>query len=347
MSLFRYFFIIYFLYLTNFSLSQTLFEKTIGGNKKEFIPFILESNNDSGHIIFGRSETESYGNSDYIFLKVDSLGNVLWSKHYGTYERDLSYGFIKFENNYLAAGWLSQYGTIDDMDFVLFDDNGNIVKQKTWGLDYDDEIQSIVKITGDRCVVVGESLSFEFTGTVDMYIATLDKNLDLSPLTVYYSLEKQVPRKVLFTDDLDLFICGTIYNSDNYGFVMNTDTNANMLWGYRFNGGGSIDLRGAAELEDGSFVVVGYMGGSQSNGVDLVILKFSDTGNLIFSKRIGGSGDDMAKRVILDNNNLVIVGETTSFGNVGQDVFLLKMSDAGDYLSGFTYGEKVMNFGLQ
>ena len=339
MSFFRYLFLVYFLYLTHFSFSQTLFEKTIGGKKTEFIPFILESNNDSGHVIFGRTETKSFGNSDYLFIKVDSLGNVLWSKHYGTGKRDLSNSFIKFENNYLAAGWLSQDGTIDDVDFVLFDDNGNIVKQKTWGLGHDDEVQSIVKINGDRFVIVGESLSFDFTGTTDMYIATLDKNFDISPLTVYYSFEKQVPRKVLFTDDLNLFICGTIFNSYNYGFVMKTDTNSNTLWGYRFNGGASINLKGAAELEDGSFVVAGYISGSQSNGLDLVILKFSNTGNLIFSKRIGGPGDDMANRVILDkNNNLIIVGETTSFGNGGQDAFILKMSDAGDYLSGFTYG---------
>ncbi len=319
-----------------FLFSQTLFEKTIGGKKKELYPKIIETNAD-GHIIFGRTETESFGDSDFAIIKVDSLGNVQWSKHYGTSKRDLSYGIIHFETNYLAVGWLNQYDLVDDLSFTLFDENGNIIKQKSWGLDYDDEIQSVVKISKGRYAVVGESLSFDFTGSADVFIGILNQNLDLSPLTVYYSFDTDVPRKVLFTSDMNLFICGTIFGS-NQGFVMKTDTAANLVWGYKF-GNGTVNLRNAVELKDGSVVVVGYTTGYQASGQDVLLMRFQPDGSLVFSKRIGGMSDDKAYGIVSnENNEIIIAGETSSFGNGGKDVMMIKFNENGNVISAYTYG---------
>ena len=316
---------------------QTLFQKQIGGISDERFPRVIDAA-EGGHIIFSRTKTSSFGDDDFSFFKIDSTGNILWQKHIGTNKRNVNKQIIHFKDNYLAVGWLTLYNLVDDLCFMIYDENGSLLKMKSYGASYDDEIMSVAKMENDKFVFVGESLSFELSGGPDMFISTVDGNLNIEPLTVYYGGGGIVPRKVLYTKDKSFFISGTYRYGGSKGFVMKTDLQGNNLWSFYF-GSGETMIWNTIELDDGSLACVGQTNGYGASADDILFLKFSASGSLLASKIIGGSGVDKGVDIIKSSDgNLVIVGTTGSFGNAGMNVCFIKIDANGNFINGYTYG---------
>lgn len=77
---------------------------------------------------------------------------------------------------------------------------------------------------------------------------------------------------------------------------------------------------------------------SSYGGRDLRILKISEQGNIIFNKRIGGSGDELVQHIQNDNlGNVIITGQTAStdydFDGLDEGIFTLKLSSNGEIVS--------------
>jgi chitodextrinase len=119
-------------------------------------------------------------------------------------------------------------------------------------------------------------------------------------------------------------------------------------WVRRFgNTGGEVGQTVAVD-GTGNIVVAGYFQGSvdfgggaltSAGGFDLVIAKCSAAGSPIWSKRIGGTGDEFVKKITVDaSGNILVVGNfrgATDFGGGamtsagGLDMFIAKYSATG------------------
>ncbi len=295
---------------------------------------------DNGHIIFGRTSSDAYGNNDLMMIKADSKGNVLWAGHYGDEKRNLSKRVIRFENNYLFAGWLNQFAITDDLLFFIMDDNGNILRSKSWGLDGDDEIQGVDYMGNGKFGLAGETLSLGSGYTGDIFITTMNEDLELSGLTVYSHNDVLVPRQLKYTSDYSFFIVGfALSGGGATAFVLKSDTLGNIIWGYRFGDGSNTRLWNALEDNEENLVAVGHTNGYGAQSDDLLFVKFSPDGTLLAAKTIGSTGKEMGYGIINGHDGgYVVVGETTSFGNGGNDVMFLKLDNAGNFKKGFTYG---------
>ncbi|MBI2094178.1 MAG: hypothetical protein HYT88_05575 [Candidatus Omnitrophica bacterium] len=93
--------------------------------------------------------------------------------------------------------------------------------------------------------------------------------------------------------------------------------------------------------------VVGTIKNGPNGGMDGVILKYDESGNLLWSKTWGGPADDQAYGVTVndhartapENQRLYVVGTTSSFGVGKQDAFLLELNPAdGSIFSTHYYG---------
>lgn len=111
----------------------------------------------------------------------------------------------------------------------------------------------------------------------------------------------------------------------NFAFIVKYNSSLNVEWikaiGFdkSLNPNGSINFEGIAELADGSIVAVGHSMADEIavsdevDTTDAVIYKFSDKGNLIYRKIIGGKGNDSFLCVDATPNGFVVGGETDSF----------------------------------
>jgi DNA-binding response OmpR family regulator len=100
----------------------------------------------------------------------------------------------------------------------------------------------------------------------------------------------------------------------------------------------------------GNFIGTVNFGGTSlsstpSGGKDIFIAKYSASGSLLWVKRFGATGDDIAQGVAVDSaGNIIVTGSfagtvdfgggllTSTAGNVGSDIFLAKYSSSGVHI---------------
>jgi len=89
---------------------DTLWTHTYGGDKGEWGSSI-ELTDDGGYIICGTTETFGNGFWDIWVVKVDSLGNLLWSKTFGDLSGDTGSSIQKtYDGGFIVSGMKSSFG---------------------------------------------------------------------------------------------------------------------------------------------------------------------------------------------------------------------------------------------
>lgn len=80
-----------------------LWTKTYGGTG-DFIGYSLEQTTDGGYVISGAIDTTLSFTYDVLLLKVDSIGNILWSKDYGDINYSLSHSATQTSDGGFVIG---------------------------------------------------------------------------------------------------------------------------------------------------------------------------------------------------------------------------------------------------
>ncbi len=105
--------------------------------------------------------------------------------------------------------------------------------------------------------------------------------------------------------------------------------------------GGDLDDFGNDIIctNDGNYVIVGSSESFGPGDSDIYLIKINSAGERIWSKTIGGAGDDEGNKIIEDSEgNLLIVGNTHSFNGDDSDIYLVKTDDSGNLLWERSYG---------
>jgi len=278
----------------------------------------------------------SNGTGDAFMTKFDSSGIFQWAKTWGGVEGDLGYGVaVDGSGNVYVTGIFSEtvdfdpgpgvdnHITIDDYDIFLskFDWSGNFLWARTWGGqpqpgdDYD---------TG-RGVAVDGSGNVYVTG---WFQTTAD--FDPGPGEDYHT-------------------------SSGWwdAFLSRFDSSGNFVWAKTWGAEWGEEGHGVALDESGSIYVAGIfdltvdfdpgpgVDNHTSSGVEEIFLsRFDSSGNFIWAKTWGGTGNDKGYGVAVDGwENVYVTGyfsETADFNpgpgvdnrtsNGGWDVFLSKFA---------------------
>jgi hypothetical protein len=178
------------------------------------------------------------------------------------------------------------------------------------------------------------------------------------------------PKGVAVDAGGNLYITGYFRNTVNFGgsslttagtsaFLAKYASTGAHIWSKRMNSLAGIDV-GNAVGADGSgnvIVAVGIYGTSDFGGgsltsaglYDVVLVKYSATGAYLWSRRFGGSGDDAALSLAVDQTT----GETWATGYFANsvdfgggaltsagasDIFVAKYSSAGAYVRAWRWG---------
>jgi len=140
--------------------------------------YSLKQTSDGGYIIAGYTNSFGQGGWDVYLLKVNSTGNLLWTKTYGGNRYDYA-NHIEITNDggFILTGVTSGYGTgvIYDNDLFLMktDSAGNSIWANTYGGD-SNEIGTSVKQTSDGGFVATGYTSSSGAGQEDVYLLKTD-----------------------------------------------------------------------------------------------------------------------------------------------------------------------------
>ncbi len=110
-------------------------------------------------------------------------------------------------------------------------------------------------------------------------------------------------------------------------------------WENTYGSPGDDQAFSVIQTLDGGYALLGFAQSSTQSGTDVILVKTDELGNQQWKKSYGGLRDDKGFEVVQDaEGNYVMVGQSNSFGNVEEDVLLLKVDSKGREIWQKTYG---------
>ncbi|MEF8848684.1 MAG: hypothetical protein V5A68_06065, partial [Candidatus Thermoplasmatota archaeon] len=122
--------------------------------------------------------------------------------------------------------------------------------------------------------------------------------------------------------------------------LVKTDEEGIMEWTQTYGSSETEIGRSAIQSSDGHYYIIGQTNSYGSGWFDLWMIKTDDKGKKIWSKTIGGTGNDMGRSIQeTQDGGLICTGNTDSFSAKNQDVWLVKTDKNGNEEWNKTFGK--------
>jgi hypothetical protein len=304
--------------------------ETYGGIYGDFARSVLQTN-DSGYIILG--QTSSYGAGDYDcwLVKTDNFGNELWNKTYGGSGRESSKSVhITSDGGYLIVGWTRSFGN-GNSDFWLVKTDANGIEEwnKTYGgLDREEAWDG--QITSDGGFIVVGTTSNEYPYSQILLLKT-DSNGITEWLKTYGDINSSIGANSLQeTNDNGFIISGTVCSNFSCNLLLfKTDKDGVEQWNKTFEGEAFFDsiCYSVHQTLDGGFIATGETEIIGDFYYSSLLVKTNINGDLQWYKTFNRTLHCRGLKVRQTNDRgFIIVGEIDFYGDVGGDVWLIKIA---------------------
>lgn len=361
--------------------AQTIeWEKNFGGSDDDNGQDI-ERTFDGGYVTVGPSWSSDFnvggnhGGSDFWIAKIDQQGTLQWEKNFGGSSDDVPSSVVQTaDSGYAVAGWsMSSDGDVGgnngDKDFwiIKLDPSGGLLWEKNYGGNDLDRASSLVQTNDSGYAVAGRSYSSSGdvggnNGNADCWIIKLDQQGGLEWEQNLGGSYLDVSRSIVQTSDSGYAVACEARSSDgdvggNNGvasgdfWLLKLDEQGNLEWEENYGGSDAEKPYSVVQTHDGGFALSGQslstdgdVGVNKGNW-DYWIIKTDGSGNLEWTKNLGGSDRDIA--ISIDqraDSNFVIGGRSKSpdidvKGNYGDwDCWVLELDQQGNLLWEQNYG---------
>ncbi len=283
--------------------------------------------NDGNYIISGTARNVAPDVYNYVLLKVDTNGNVIWKKIIGGWDNDIlrwSYDVKQtFDKGYIMTGRFSH--SRETIGVAKTDSLGNLQWEKSFGSG--EGGHSVVQTTDSGYVITGENSN-------DLIFLKLNQNGD--------SVWSKIICKANYQEGLYLqpvssggYICVGFDNSMIY--LIRTNSNFDTLWTKVLPGYSNLIGNSIQETIDGGYIITGK---SMNSGVYLA--KTNSVGDTLWTKTyLRGLCEGGQAVIQTSNGNYVITGANSYIINgmgIGPELFVLVTNSNGDSLWSKAYG---------
>jgi uncharacterized delta-60 repeat protein len=123
--------------------------------------------------------------------------------------------------------------------------------------------------------------------------------------------------------------------------VLRLDGRGNVKWEKVYGGGDYDRANAVAVAPNGDIIIAGETKSFGAGNTDAWVLRLDENGDVKWGKTYGGSDNDGASGVaIAPNGDIIVVGDTKSFGAGGYDLWVLRLNGEGNVRWEKTYGGK-------
>jgi hypothetical protein len=169
---------------------------------------------DSSYLITGSSSSFQENNQAFI-LKLDSLGNKIWSNHYGGSEADRGRRIFHVPNDGIyIVGQTNSFGNFYDAYFFKTDENGTFLFEKNYGSSAYENIFDAVMLKDTTFILVGETTNTP-NESENIYLLRINKFGDTLWTKNFGSEQKDVARSIQILNDTIVYIAGEYYVEDS------------------------------------------------------------------------------------------------------------------------------------
>ena len=292
-------------------------------------PYCVQQTTDGGYVVLGVSHSFNIYQWDYYLLRIDSVGDTLWTRRYR--ERGDQWGYCvqqTTDGGYILAGDGS------DMSMIKIGINGEVEWARRHGGG-----RSILQTSDEGYIMAGTTYSAETFS--DFYLVRTDSVGDTLWTREYGTNANEPAYCIKQTIDGGYILAGYSqplgYSSDFY--LIKTDSMGDTLWTNIIIGEYFEEAYSVLQTNDGGYIASGTAYSSPGYGVAFCAAKVTPGGELEWMRYYGGDGGERGYSICeAPDGNYVVAGGTNSFGAGWFDVYLVKINSAGDTLWTCTYG---------
>lgn len=276
------------------------------------------------------------------FFIVDSFaqapGDVLWVKYYGGDLYDEANAVVNaHDSGYVFVGSTQSYGLGRWSNAFIGKTNsqGDSLFTRHFGGAGMDVLTDVIQTSDGNYLTVG--LSDSETDFEQVYIVKFDDRGDTLWTKAYGGGGKEIAYSVLQTND-NGFIISAVTTSSGAGgedvWILKTNSTGDTLWTKTYGTPGGDAAFDLCATSDSSFAFTGIMDNSS-----LMVLKVNDSGDSLWLKTFHGSNFEEGTAIVeASNNELMVLGHTSSFGAGDLDIYLVCVNSDGDSVFTKTFG---------
>lgn len=196
----------------------------------------------------------------------------------------------------------------------------------------DDYANSVIQTSDGGYALAGETSSYG-SGGRDVYVAKLNNAGVLQWTKTIGSSGIDWGYAIIQTTDGGFAITGTTsqFGAGGYDvYVIKLDNAGTLQWSRTIGGAGADQGYSIVQTSDGGYAIGGWSSSFGSGGQDIYVIKLDNTGALQWTKTIGGSSTEWGYSIIqTSDGGYAVGGHTNSYGAGGQDVYVVKLDNAG------------------
>ncbi len=301
--------------------------KTIGGNNIDVGNSITQTS-DGGYVIVGYTGSYGAGNYDVYLIKLDSIGNVKWTRTVGGTGYDYGNSVVQAKDGGLViSGYTGSFGAGSyDVYVVKLDSVGNLKWTKTIGGTGDDEGNSITLTKDGGYAITGGTQSFG-AGKEDVYVVKLDSLGNLKWTKTIGGTGDDAGNAIIQTNDNGYAITG---QSDSYvgggldEYIVKLDSTSNLKYAKAI-GNGYEEGNSIVQTLSGSIVSVGYTSEytySTGSSNAAYIVELDTSGNLASTEAIAVEYYTQGNSIVQTKDKGFAIAGTSIFGS---DILMFKL----------------------
>ncbi len=191
--------------------------------------------------------------------------------------------------------------------------------------------QGISQLEDSSYIVTG--LSGSFGEDSEAFLLKLTKQGQYQWSNHYGGNEADWGRRVLYNQDLGYYIVGNSnsYSSGDYdALVVKTDLQGNQLWSKTYGTGNWEQINDAVFASDSGIVMVGMTQALVGGGSDIYMARLNQNGDTLWTKTIGGVGQDVANTIInVEDSMFIVGGQYFNQDSLLSKGFLMKINQNG------------------
>tara|TARA_B110000977_G_C11054483_1_gene483566 strand:+ start:743 stop:2059 length:1317 start_codon:yes stop_codon:yes gene_type:complete len=283
--------------------------------------------------ISGYTLSGGAGSLDFIVVKYDPSGDVIWQKFLGGPSVDIGYSLaVDSANNLIVAG--QGFTGLGNYDYSVskLDSSGNQIWQAVIGGTEADTVRGVAVDSEDSIYVFGYSAS-EPAQNANMLLVKYNSAGDIQwgRLLGGYNFEQGNAIAIDASDDI--FIVGGSASTGVGGYDMITaklDKSGSIYW-QKALGGAANDMGQSIAIDSlGNVYVCGWTQSQGTGSVTMIIARYDTLSNLIWQRVLYGVGTEYSYKIAIDSNDdIVIAGSTTSVTLDATESIAIKLPNDG------------------
>jgi hypothetical protein len=339
--------------------SYHLFESESADMSNKTEIFTSEDNTETSYNLTGLSETE------YRYLHVvvqdvwglESISNIGVGSFYYRFMNTFGGSSDEIgesiqqtsDGGYIITGSTESFGNGGkDVWLIKTDNEGNLEWNKTFGGGNDDIGYSVAQTNFGGFIITGSTESFG-NGGKDVWLIKTDIQGNEEWSQTFGGTDNDGGEFVQQTSDGGFIVSGWTYSSgsgDSDSWLIKANSNGDEEWNQTFGGSNTDVGLSVNQLNDGGYIVTGYTESLGSDAKDVWLYKTDIQGNALIIELFGGSSDEIGNSVRqTDDGGYIVTGYTESFGNGGNDIWLIKTDSDCNQEWSRTFGGSNNDFG--